>query len=124
MALITVPVTVPVIATHFRGDFGAASTHLGWAEDLSRGQSGSDKTEGFHSVLLPTHSGQRVCFTEHVTALGIMLGKLVAALGAAIGTAFQAAVLCSLTGLFVGRMRAAHLQLAASALFTRIQRQL
>ena len=73
---------------------------MGWAEGLSTAQSGFDKTEGFHSVLLPTHSGQRVCFRGHVTASGIMLGKLVAALGAAgvslfIGTAFQAAVLSS-----------------------------
>lgn len=100
MAPITAPVTVPVIATHFRGGFWAASTHLGWAEGLSTTQSGFDKTEGFRSVLLPTHPGQRVCFTEHVTASGIVLGKRVAALGAAgvslfIGTAFQGAVLSS-----------------------------
>lgn len=102
---------------------------MDWAEGLSSAQSGFDKTKEFHSILLPAHPGQGLCFTEHITALGVVLGKLVAALGTArhllfIGTAFLAEALRSLTRLFVRGIRATLLQLAVRALFTQTQRQL
>lgn len=72
LTLMTVPETVT--ATPFRGDFGQQT--LVWTGlKVSTAHSGFVQPEGFHSILLlPAHSEQGVCFTEHITALGGMLG--------------------------------------------------
>lgn len=119
---ITVPETEPVTATPSRGDFGQQTTCLDWAEGLSTAHSGFDKTKGFHSISQLTQSKGSA-----TTALGDMLGKLVAALGAArhplfICTVFLAEAPPSLTSLFLRGIGATLLQIAVRALFT--QRQL
>lgn len=127
---ITVPVTVPVIATHFRGDFGLQA--IIWA---------GLKVWAQLSLALTKLSGFTVSWPQHTQGRGSVSGNTSKLRESCWGNWLllweQLEFPCwlaqrfrlqfflrSLMGPFVELIRATHLQLTGRAWFTRIQRQL